>query len=128
MNDSPLLYATRHARLAEALNQNQLDALALNPGPTLTYLTGLRFHLMERPVTALFSLGRPPTLVLPELETAKLDGLPFTIQAFPYGEDPARWPAVFEQAAACKQTNAGIFRWRPTFTGGDSFRRSKERQ
>lgn len=98
MNDSPLLYATRHARLAEALNQNQLDALALNPGPTLTYLTGLHFHLMERPVTALFSLGRPPTLVLPELETAKLDGLPFAIQAFPYGEDPAKWPAVFEQA------------------------------
>lgn len=98
MNDLTSPFVTRHARLTESLSQHGLDALALNPGPTLTYLTGLHFHLMERPVTALFPLGKPPVIILPQLETAKLDGLPFSVQAFPFGEDPAQWPGVFEQA------------------------------
>jgi Xaa-Pro dipeptidase len=37
-------------RLAASLRTSDLDAVILNPGPTLTYLTGLHFHLMERPV------------------------------------------------------------------------------
>lgn len=99
MGDTISSLVTRQARLAEALNLQGLDALALNPGPTLTYLTGLHFHLMERPVTALFPLGKPPVIILPQLEMAKLEGLPFSVQAFPFGEDPAKWPEVFKQAA-----------------------------
>jgi Xaa-Pro dipeptidase len=40
-----------------------------------------------------------PTIVLPELESEKLKHLPFDIQAYPYGEDPSSWPAVFKIAA-----------------------------
>ena len=114
MSDMTSSFVTRHARLAEALNQHGLDALALNPGPTLTYLTGLHFHLMERPVIALFPLGNPPVIVLPELETAKVAGLPFKVQAFPYGEDPASWPGVFEQAALAANINGGKVGVEPT--------------
>jgi Xaa-Pro dipeptidase len=89
---------TRQTRLAGTLSQHGLEALALNPGPTLTYLTGLHFHLMERPVVALFRPGLPPVIVLPELEGAKLASLPFEVLAFPYGEDPVGWPGVFGQA------------------------------
>ena len=99
MRDLTSTFVMRHARLAETLGRHSLAALALNPGPTLTYLTGLHFHLMERPVVAMFRPGKPPVLVLPELEGAKLAGLPFEVQAFPYGEDPASWPGVFAQAA-----------------------------
>jgi Xaa-Pro dipeptidase len=99
MTDLISPFLTRQARLAETLGQHGLDALALNPGPTLTYLTGLHFHLMERPVIALFEPGKPPIIILPELEKGKLASLPFTVQAFPFGEDPAHWPEVFEQAA-----------------------------
>jgi Xaa-Pro dipeptidase len=60
---------------------------------------------MERPVIALFIPGKQPIIVLPELETAKLTSLPFKVQAFPYGEDPATWPAVFEQAALASGIN-----------------------
>jgi Xaa-Pro dipeptidase len=98
MNDMNSSVVTRQTRLAETLSQHGLEALALNPGPTLTYLTGLHFHLMERPVVALFRPGLPPVIVLPELEGAKLAGLPFEVLAFPYGEDPAGWPGVFGQA------------------------------
>lgn len=91
--------ARRQERLSQALRHTGLAALALNPGPTLRYLTGLDFHLMERPVVAFFTPDVPPTLVLPELETGKLAGLSFDVTPFPYGENPDVWPSVFREAA-----------------------------
>jgi Xaa-Pro dipeptidase len=70
----------------------------LNPGPSLAYLTGLHFHLMERPVVLFVAAGQPPAIVLPELEKIKLEALPFEVKGFPYGEDPSTWGAVFAQA------------------------------
>jgi Xaa-Pro dipeptidase len=89
---------SRLSKLSAALRASGLDALALNPGPSLVYLTGLHFHLMERPVVAVFSADSPPVIVLPELEGRKLEALPFEVRAFPYGEDPAGWGTVFRQA------------------------------
>ena len=91
-------YTHRQARLSTALRRAGLDALALNPGPSLVYLTGLSFHLMERPVIAIFTPQAAPILVMPELETGKAAALPFAAQVFPYGEDPAAWQEVFKQA------------------------------
>lgn len=93
-------FSSRLDKLYAALQSAGLDALALNPGPTLTYLTGLSFHLMERPVLMLFAPGQQPDLVLPELETLKLEQLPYPAQAFPYPEDPSAWDAAFRAAAA----------------------------
>lgn len=92
-------YPARHARLAEELQRAGMDALVLNPGPTLTYLTGLHFHLMERPVVAIFTPGQPTVIVLPELETGKLEGLPYAVESFSYGEDLQSWDAAFHAAA-----------------------------
>ena len=41
---------SRLDKLNASLRTSELDAVILNPGPTLTHLTGLQFHLMERPV------------------------------------------------------------------------------
>lgn len=95
----------RQERLYSALNQAGLHALALNPGPSLTYLTDLHFHLMERPVVALFSLGNAVCLVLPELELAKTKSLPFPVKLFPYGEDPATWSHSFSAASTAAGLN-----------------------
>jgi Xaa-Pro dipeptidase len=92
------LMNTRLSKLTAALQASGLEALALNAGPSLVYLTGLHFHLMERPVVALFTPGSNPVIVLPELELLKLEGLPFEVQAFPYGEKPTEWQAVFQRA------------------------------
>ena len=73
-----------------------LDALVLNAGPSLVYLTGLHFHLSERPVVAIFTADREPLIILPELEMLKVTGMP--VQAFPYGENPAEWDGVFRKA------------------------------
>ena len=88
----------RLARLSASLRACNLEALALNPSPSLVYLTGLHFHLMERPTVAFFTADAAPVLVLPELEMLKLRDLPFEIKAFPYGEDPTGWDKVFQEA------------------------------
>jgi len=95
----PARYITRRQeKLADALQAAGLDALALNPGPSLTYLTGLHFHLMERPIVGIFTPDQSPKLVLPELEAAKLSDLPYPLSSTLYGEDPATWPQRFSDA------------------------------
>jgi Xaa-Pro dipeptidase len=91
--------ALRIQKMQTLLKASGLHALALNPGPSLYYLTGLTFHLMERPVVFYLFADSPPILILPELEKAKLSSLDFPLQAYPFGEDPAKWPGTFAQAA-----------------------------
>ncbi|HSB65384.1 MAG TPA: Xaa-Pro peptidase family protein [Anaerolineales bacterium] len=98
-NSSPSTPQTsRQNKLITILSSAGLDGLILNPGPSLVYLTGLHFHLSERPVIVIFQPGSKPVIVLPELEQEKLKQLPFEIQAFPYGEDPSRWVNTFSSA------------------------------
>lgn len=89
----------RLEKLTASLHASGLDAAALNPGPTLKYLTGLNFHLMERPVVLFAAPGKEPALVLPQLEMLKVEQLPYKVQAFPYGEDPLEWEQAFRAAA-----------------------------
>lgn len=106
---NPLL--SRHTRLVTILQSAKLDALVLNPCPSLTYLTGLHFYLSERPVVAIFVPEAPTMLVLPELESLKGEGLPFQVKLFTYGEDPATWQAAFRaafQAAGLETGQVGI--------------------
>jgi len=101
--------SNRLNRLSTSLQSAGLDVLALNPGPSLTYLTGLQFHLMERPIVGLFRRDAPPVLVLPELEVTKAQSVPGVaagtgaagnpIQTFAYGENPASWGEAFVSAA-----------------------------
>lgn len=89
----------RHARLREALSEEDLQILAINPGPSLTYLTGLHFHLSERPVVLLFPVAGTPVIVLPELEVQKVEAASFEIHSFTYGEDPESWGPAFAAAS-----------------------------
>jgi Xaa-Pro dipeptidase len=86
------------SRLQTALAQAGLDAVALNPGPTFTYLTGVQFHLMERPVVLLVVRDKEPALVLPEFESLKVELIPYKINPFTYGENPAEWTSAFRKA------------------------------
>lgn len=85
--------------LTASLRTSNLDAVILNPGPTLTYLTGVHFHLMERPVILFVAAGQDPVLVLPELEMLKVEMFPYKVQAFAYGENPSEWDAAFRKAS-----------------------------
>jgi Xaa-Pro dipeptidase len=89
---------SRFDQLNASLQTSDLDAVILNPGPTLTHLTGLRFHLMERPVVLIFAKDQDPAIVLPELELQKVASLPYTLQVFAYPENPSTWDGVFRRA------------------------------
>jgi Xaa-Pro dipeptidase len=89
---------TRLDKLNASLRTSDLDAVILNPGPTLKYLTGLGFHLMERPVVLFFAKDREPAIVLPELELQKVASLPYKLQVFSYPENPSEWDAAFRKA------------------------------
>jgi len=93
------IYPDRQRRLRISLSNAGFRGVALNPGPTLTYLTGLHFHLMERPVLFIVPVDGDPVLVLPELELAKTTSLSFSAKILPYGEQPSTWPQVFQEAA-----------------------------
>src|SRR5215207_1172654 len=90
---------SRFDQLNASLQSSGLDAVILNPGPTLTHLTGLHFHLMERPVVLMFARDQEPAIVLPELELQKVVSLPYKLQVFAYPENPAQWEDVFRRAA-----------------------------
>lgn len=92
--------AQRITHLYEIIKAAHFDAVALNPGPTLTYLTGLQFHLMERPTVLIVRPGSEPILILPELEVGKLAHSHLQVKAFPFGDNPAQWPAVFTDAVS----------------------------
>lgn len=92
------MFPSRLSNLSQVLKASSIDAIALNPGPSLVYLTGLEFHLMERPVVAFFTAGSVPVLVLPELEMLKVSQLPFEVKTFPYGENPDEWDKSFTEA------------------------------
>jgi Xaa-Pro dipeptidase len=51
---------------------------------------------------------------MPELEAGKTTGLPYPVQVFPYGEDPANWQAAFRQAALAAELDGGRVGVEPT--------------
>jgi len=63
------------------------------------FLTGINFHLMERPVVLLVAPDKDPVLILPELELPKVDLFPYKVRAFAYGENPSEWNDAFRKAA-----------------------------
>lgn len=92
------MYAQRLSRLVSAMKSQNLAAVVINPTPTQFYLTGMPFHLMERPIVLIVTAAGECVLVLPELEAAKIAHPPFSLTGITYNDNPATWPAAFEKA------------------------------
>jgi Xaa-Pro dipeptidase len=92
------MFTRRLHRLRGYMEEKGFSAVAVNAGPSMTYLTGLHFHLMERPVVIVFTPTGDPTIILPELEQAKLANLPFPARVYAYGEHPVEWSRTFGDA------------------------------
>ena len=92
---------TRLTRLRQALAQ-PLGAVAIMPGPNLLYLSGLHFHLSERPTVLLLPMQGRPALICPAFEATKAQRSPLNLQTFTYvdGQDPRE---AFQ--AACRALN-----------------------
>ena len=60
--------------LRKLMQDNSLESMAIVPGPNIAYLTGLEFHLSERPVVLILEQDNA-TFILPELESPKISKL-----------------------------------------------------
>lgn len=89
----------RLQHLFQLMEANQFEYAAINPGFSLKYLTGLDFHLMERPVVFFISKNGKNALVLPHLEMSRAEKNEEITHFFPYGDNPATWQSAFDAAA-----------------------------
>jgi len=93
------MYPARLQRLQTALAQANLDCVAAIAGPNLYYLTGLSFHLSERPTVGFFPRVGQPVLVAGNLEESKIkNGAPYPVSWFTYTDADGPATAFVEVA------------------------------
>ena len=93
------LHEDRRARLAAIAADRGLGAIAVVPGANFAYLTGLQFHLMERPTLLFITAGGQILGIIPELEREKWAAtLPGAVTF--YWQDSAGYDAAFAGAVA----------------------------
>ena len=95
-------FADRQNRLAKIARSQGLGAIACVPGANFSYLTGLHFHLMERPTLLFVTADNQVLGIIPELERQKWsatfpDALTF------YWQDSEGYQAAFASAAKSLQ-------------------------
>jgi Xaa-Pro dipeptidase len=88
-------------------DQAELDAIALIPGANLQYVTGLDFHLMERPLVVFFVPGADPAAVVPALEADRLAKTGIPCRVFPWS-DTDGYEGAFQAAAAALKLRGRI--------------------
>ncbi|MGD9100744.1 MAG: Xaa-Pro peptidase family protein [Anaerolineae bacterium] len=86
----------------QRLDTTGVDCIALVPGPNMVYLTGLHFHLSERPIIAFFPASGQPALLVPALEAIKTEHAPHPIdwQIFAYSDEDGPDAACARACAA----------------------------
>ena len=71
MDENP--FVKRIGSAASALQERNLAALALVPGPGMRYLTGVRMHTSERLALGLLAPGRKAVFVVPAFEASRAE-------------------------------------------------------
>jgi Xaa-Pro dipeptidase len=89
----------RFSRFLSLMEEMNTQAVALNAGSSLKYLTGLDFHLSERPVILLITRNEKPTLFFPEFEREKAESSIIDLDLYSYSEDPGGWGNALRQAS-----------------------------
>lgn len=93
------MHSQRLEKLIDLMAIQNLDVIALNPGYSMRYLTGLDFHLMERPTVLLIRNDGEMAFVLPQLEASRAEQSFSNSHLFTYGDNPATWHEAFSSAA-----------------------------
>ena len=91
-------FPTRRARAARLAQDAGVAALAFVPGPNFYYLSGLHFHLMERPTLMFITPSGAVAAIMPELERSKWAAAFPDAETF-YWQDSDGYAAAF--AACC---------------------------
>lgn len=100
-------FAQRRARAAGIAQAAGLDALAFVPGPNFHYLTGLRFHLMERPTVMVITAAGEVAAVMPALERSKWHAAFPEAETF-YWQDSDGYADAFARLGALLPGTVGV--------------------
>ncbi len=100
-------FTERRARAALLASEAGFSALAIVPGPNFRYLTGLEFHLMERPTILFLAADGRVLAIMPELERSKW------LEAFPeartfFWQDSEGFAGSFRKLAAALAGPVGV--------------------
>ena len=98
-------HARRRDRAADLIRKAGLDAAAFVPGPGFYYLTGLDFHLMERPTVLFIGATGEMLAIMPEIERLKWSSACPDAETF-YWQDSDGFEAAF--AAAMRALGAAL--------------------
>ncbi|MDO9085660.1 MAG: Xaa-Pro peptidase family protein [Anaerolineaceae bacterium] len=88
----------RFEKLIRLMNAANIDAIAVNPGYSLRYLTNLDFHLMERPTVMVIRNDGKLVIILPKLESTRAEKVFSKDQIFTFSDNPSTWNDVFISA------------------------------
>ena len=92
---------TRLDKVRAELKSRQIECIVLLPGYNLRYLTGLNFHLSERPLILYIPAEGQPALVIPALEVSRWnENPPFEAQLFSWEDTSGPSEAVREATTA----------------------------
>jgi len=86
---------SRFSQLLSGMKAQGLDAVLLNPSPSLPYLSDLHFHISERPVVLAIAKNGTSTIITPELEKQKVGHSSIPVTCFTYTEDVSQWQTAF---------------------------------
>lgn len=90
----------RLEKLKEQTLAQGLDAIALVPGSNMSYVSGIRSHLSERPIVLFIPVDDEPAIIIPGLEATKAEAagiFPDRIHAW---SDEEGYAGAFQRACA----------------------------
>lgn len=117
------IHAPRRQRLAQIAKSQGLGAIALVPGANFTYVSGLHFHLMERPTLLFLTADAQVVAIMPELEREKWTTTFPDAQTFYWQDSDGYQTAFAGAAAALKGQTIGVEGMRMRVFEGDALRR-----
>jgi Xaa-Pro dipeptidase len=88
----------RLEKLLRLMKEGDFDAIALNPGYSLRYLTDLDFHLMERPTLLIIRNDGNLIIFLPKLESTRAEKVFTKDQIYTFSDNPSTWNDAFVSA------------------------------
>lgn len=89
----------RAQKLNEGIRAQELDGIALVPGPNLTYVSGIQTHLSERPIILFLPVDGEPAIIIPVLEASKAEDAGISLKHIFAWSDEDGYAGAFERAA-----------------------------
>lgn len=117
------IHADRRQRLATIATDQGLGAIAFVPGANFSYVSGLHFHLMERPTLMFITAGNQIVGIIPELERDKWNATFPDAQTYFWQDSDGYQHAFANAAEALKGQMIGVEGMRMRVFEGDTLRR-----